>query len=428
MWTFRVRDVEEPLPALAGRGFPLGPATWRPTAGFDVPGAAGYTAPMHILHLGKYYPPYRGGMETILQAMAEGLLDAGCDVTVVVAAEGGTGSSEEMHGPRTGHAGRLLRTARLGLVNSQPLTPALPGVVRRELAFGGVDVLHVHLPNPLAAGVCLALRRDPALKRVPLAVWYHADITRQRIGGRLVAPLVRACLREADGICVSSAALRDGSPVLAPWRDKVAVVPFGIEPQPWGAVSPRRDGPVLFVGRLVPYKGVAVALDALAQAPQVELDIVGEGPLEGELRERAARLGVAARVRFLGEMDSPGIAQLLGRARALVLPSIDRSEAFGLVQLEAMAAGVAVVCTDLPTGVREVGLPGQTCLRVPPGDSGALASALADLWSADGLATRLGEAGRARFRENFTREVMVARMVAWYEGLLAHARDGGSGR
>lgn len=383
---------------------------------------------MRILHLGKYYPPYRGGMETILQAMAEGLLDAGCDVTVVVAAEGAGDRREELRGPRTGRTGQLLRAARLGLVNSQPLTPGMLSLVRRELALGSVDVLHVHLPNPLAAAVCLALRRDRAARGVPLAVWYHADITRQRIGGRLVAPLVQACLREADGICVSSAALRDGSPVLAPWRDKVAVVPFGIEPEPWAGVVPRRDGPVLFVGRLVPYKGVAVLLDALAQAPQVAVDIVGEGPLEGELRAHAARLGVAPRVRFLGEMDGHGIARLLGSARALVLPSIDRSEAFGLVQLEAMAAGVAVVCSDLPTGVREVGVPGVTCLHVPPGDSGALAVALADLWASAGLAARLGTAGRQRFSEQFTREVMVARMVAWYEGLLARGRGAGGGR
>jgi glycosyltransferase involved in cell wall biosynthesis len=383
---------------------------------------------MRILHLGKYYPPYRGGMETILQAMAEGLLDAGCDVTVVVAAEGAVEVREEVHGPRTGRSGRLLRTARLGLVNSQPLTPGLPGLLRRELSLGGVDVLHVHLPNPLAAAACVALRRDRVARGVPLAVWYHADITRQRVGGRIVAPLVRACLREADGICVSSAALRDGSPVLAPWRDKVAVVPFGIEPQPWTGVAPRRDGPVLFVGRLVPYKGVAVLLDALAQAPQVAVDIVGEGPLEGELRAHAARLGVASRVRFLGEMDGHGIARLLESARALVLPSIDRSEAFGLVQLEAMAAGVAVVCSALPTGVREVGLPGVTCLHVPPGDSGALAAALADIWDSEGLAARLGAAGRLRFDDQFTREVMVARMVSWYEGLLARGRGAGGER
>ena len=274
---------------MAGRGFRL-PADGGQS--FDAGAGTGYTARMHILHLGKYYAPYRGGMETILQAMAEGLLDEGCDVTLVVSAEGPRNLVETVRGPGSGREGRLLRVARLGLVNSQPINPSLAGDLRREMARRRPDILHVHLPNPLAAATCLALRRDPSLARVPLAVWYHADITRQRLGARLVAPVVTACLREADGICVSSAALRDGSPVLAPWRDKVSVVPFGIEALPWRDVVPRRDGPLLFVGRLVGYKGVAVLLEALARVPGAHLDIVGEGPLEAELRGLASRLGL----------------------------------------------------------------------------------------------------------------------------------------
>ena len=376
---------------------------------------------MHVIHLGKYYAPCRGGMETILQEMAEGLLDAGCGVTLVTSATAARGAEEAIHGPRSGRPGRLLRAARLGLVNSQPVNPGLANLVRREIARGGADLLHVHLPNPLAAATCLWLRRDPAIRRLPLAVWYHADITRQRLGGRLVAPVVSACLREADGICVSSAALRDGSPVLAPWRGKVTVIPFGIEAGPWRAVAPRRDGPLLFVGRLVRYKGVGVLLAALAAVPAARLDIIGEGPLGPALRREVDRLGLAGRVRFLGEMDGAGIARRLGEARALVLPSLDRSEAFGLVQLEAMAAGVAVVGTDLPTGVVEVGVPGETCLRVPPGDAAALASALAAICADDGLARRLGEGGRARFDALFTRDAMVGRLLGWYRELAPAA-------
>lgn len=376
---------------------------------------------MHVLHLGKYYAPHRGGMETILQEMAEGLLDGGCDVTLVTSASGVRAVEETVHGPCSGRAGRLLRTPRLGLVNSQPVNPGLPALLRRELARGGADLLHLHLPNPLAAAACLALRRDPSARRVPLAVWYHADITRQRLGARLVAPVVRACLREAAGICVSSESLRDHSPVLAPFRAKVAVVPFGIAPAPWRSVEPRRDGPFLFVGRLVGYKGVGVLLQAVAGVPGARLDIVGEGPLAAPLRAEAARLGLAGRVAFLGEMDGAGIARRLAGARALVLPSLDRSEAFGLVQLEAMAAGVAVICTDLPTGVAEVGVPHRTCLRVAPGDPAELAGALAALEADTALAGRLGEAGRERFDEFFTREAMVGRLLAWYRTLVPAA-------
>ncbi|MBM4129459.1 glycosyltransferase [bacterium] len=372
---------------------------------------------MHVLHLGKYYAPHRGGMETILREMAEGLLDDGCDVTLLTSGGGVRSAAEAIRGPRSGRSGRLLRAARVGVVHSQPVNPGLPATLRRELARGGVDLLHLHLPNPLAAAACLAARRDPTLRRVPLAVWYHADITRQRLGGRLVAPLVRACLREAAGICVSSASLRDRSPLLAAFRAKVTVVPFGIAGSPWRQVEPRRDGPFLFVGRLVGYKGVDVLLQALVGVPAARLDLVGDGPLAGALRAQARRLGVADRTAFLGEMDGDGIAARLGSARALVLPSLDRSEAFGLVQLEAMAAGVAVVCTDLPTGVAEVGVPDRTCLRVPPGDPAALGSALAALQGDGELCRRLGAAGRARYDESFTREAMVSRLLSWYRAL-----------
>ncbi|MBK8165993.1 MAG: glycosyltransferase [bacterium] len=378
---------------------------------------------MHVLHLGKYYAPYRGGMETILQEMAEGLLDEGCDVTLVTSATGVHALTETIRGPHTGRGGRLLRVARLGLVNSQPVNPGLVSALRRELARGGADLLHLHLPNPLAAAACLALRRDPSARRVPLAVWYHADITRQRLGARMVTPIVRACLREAAGICVSSAALRDHSPVLAPFRAKVTVVPFGIAPAPWRSVEPRPDGPFVFVGRLVGYKGVDVLLQALADVPGAQLEIVGDGPLAPGLRDEAVRLGLGGRVAFLGEMDGAGIAGRLARARALVLPSVDRSEAFGLVQLEAMAAGVAVICTDLPTGVAEVGVPHRTCLRVPPGDPAALGGALATLLADGELAGRLGRAGRARYDELFTREAMVGRLLDWYGTVAASAAD-----
>jgi rhamnosyl/mannosyltransferase len=146
---------------------------------------------------------------------------------------------------------------------------------------------------------------------------------------------------------------------------------------------------------------------------------VGEGPLEGALRDQVERRGLQERVAFVGTLDEDGIAARLAAARALVLPSVDASEAFGLVQLEAMGAGVPVIATDLPTGVPEVGVPGETGLLVPPGDRAALADALGKLQDDSGLARRLGQAGRKRFCASYTRERMIARLLPWYERILA---------
>jgi len=369
---------------------------------------------MKILHVGKYYPPYRGGMETALQNLAEGLLDAGCEVSVVTAGHSSVDSKERIQGPETGRSGTLVRAAVRGVINSQPLTPGLVGLLRREVALFQPDLIQMHLPNPLAAAAWLGLVATGMPDRPPLTVWYHADITRQKLGRRLLQPLVSACLAQAAGICVSSESLARNSPVLAAHRDKVAVVPFGIASRPWLDVDARVDGPFLFVGRLVPYKGVSVLFEAMAQVPAAQLVIVGDGPEKAALLAQGDRLGILERVSFAGTLDEAAIASCLTTARALVLPSVDASEAFGLVQLEAMGAGVPVIATDLPTGVPEVGRPEETGYIVPPGDSVALAGAMARLQADTALARRLGQAGRQRFCARFSREQMIARLLAWY--------------
>jgi glycosyltransferase involved in cell wall biosynthesis len=373
---------------------------------------------MRIIHIGKYYPPYLGGMETVLRNLTEGLLDRFCEVTVLTAGDGPLDHEEILVGPNSGRTGRLVRASVYGHLNSQPLTLTLMSLIRREIAHFKPDLVHLHLPNPLAAAAWLALTVGRSMDPPPLAVWYHADITRQRVGRFLVQPIVNACLKQSAGISVSSATLADKSPVLAPWRDKVGVIPFGIDSSPWGEVVPTLDGPFLFVGRLVPYKGLDVLLEALARVPEAELVIIGEGPLQSSLTDQAASSGITGRVHFAGPMDQTGVADHLSRARALVLPSVDASETFGLVQLEAMAAGVPVIASDLPTGVREVGEPGRTCLLVTPGDAGALADAMISLQNEPDLVVNLGTAGRVRFQERFTRETMLDRLLDWYSTLV----------
>jgi len=357
-------------------------------------------------------------METVLWNLTEGLLDRSCEVTVLTAGDGPLDRQETVVGPMSGRKGRLVRASVFGHLNSQPLTLTLMGLIRREIALLNPDLVHLHLPNPLAAAAWLGLAAGRSPDSPPLAVWYHADITRQRVGRFLVRPIVNRCLKQAVGISVSSETLASQSPVLALWQDKVGVIPFGIDPAPWNRITPALDGPFLFVGRLVPYKGLDVLLEALVRVPEAELVIIGDGPLESRLVEQAAKSGISRRVVFAGPMDQAGVAGHLTRARALVLPSVDASETFGLVQLEAMAAGVPVIASDLATGVREVGQPGRTCLLVPPGDVGALAGAMTRLLGDPVLADQLGASGRLRFQDRFTREKMIDRLLVWYSSLV----------
>ena len=372
---------------------------------------------MRILNLGKYYHPHRGGMETVLRQQSEGLAARGCRVTVVVA--GGDADRSEVQAVPDGTGVRVVRALTMGTLRSQPLTPTLAGLIRRETARLRPHVVLLHLPNPLAAGAWLlatALDRNPP---APLGIWHHADITRQRAGRGLARAFQRRCLERAAGICVSSRALADGARELAHLRERVSIVPFGIDRSPWQKVAARRDGPFLFVGRLVPYKGLETLVEAVGRLPDVCLEIVGQGPSAGDLAEDVVRRGLEGRIRLRGELDEAELVEAMGRARALVLPSLDSSETFGLVQLEAMAAGLPVVASDLPTGVRDVGEADRTHLFVPPGDAGSLADALARLQGDPDTVRRMGEAARIRAAD-FDRDIMIDRLLDWLGNLAAN--------
>ena len=363
---------------------------------------------MRHLHLGKYYPPRHGGMETVLREQCRGLAAAGHTVQALVA-----GDRDAARWDDPDRRLRVVTCREAAVVASQPVVPGLPSRLRAAWRDWRPEAVTLHWPNPLAAAVLLALWRE-APPGARLYVWYHADVTRQRAVAPLLAPLLRAVWRRAAGVAVSAAELRDRSPHLAAVRDRVRVIPFGIDPGGW---RPAAGGPgerFLFVGRLVYYKGLDVLLEALARVPAATLDVVGDGPLRRRWRERARALGVADRVRWLGDVPDAELPARMAAARALVLPSTRTSETFGLVQLEAMAAGVPVIASRLPTGAGRVVVDGVTGRLVPPGDAAALAAALRELSAEPERARRWGAAGRERFLDRYTRRRMTERLEAWY--------------
>ncbi len=360
-------------------------------------------------------------METVMRHTCEGLLDRGHEVRAVVASRTPDGGVERIPGPASGNTGSLRRCGSCAVLNSQPVSPSLFSAIRTEIRRFDPDIVQLHLPHPLAAlATWFSMPRGEDSPR--LTVWYHADITRQKFGARLLAPLTRAVLGRADGIAVSTGSLRDQSPLLRQRRGKVAVIPFGIDTEAWAPESGGRrvaDGPFLFVGRLVYYKGLELLLDTLARVPRARLDVVGDGPLREILTRRAEAEDLRGRVRFVGELDDRELSRRMRSSAALVLPSLKRSETFGLVQLEAMAAGLPVVSTQLPTGVAEVNIDRETGRLVPPGDVAALAGALEEILDDPAMADAWGEAGRIRVREHFGRDRMNEVLETWYASLIA---------
>ncbi len=371
------------------------------------------TAPLKVLHVGKFYPPHPGGMESHLQTLCEELSKS-IQVEVLVA-------SDRWRSARSTQGNvELVRLATALMLHGTPIVPLMARAIRRARP----DVLHLHFPNPMAALACLMSRLD-----VPLVVTWHSDVVRQRRAAAAFAPLLSLLLRRCAAIIVGSTAYVETSAVLSTRRKLCRVIPFGIgaaafeHPDAARVAELRRrygERIVLGVGRLIYYKGFEHLVRAMADVRATAL-IAGDGPLSGALKAEAARLGVGDRVVLLGRVNDTDLKACYHACDVFALPSVERSEAFGIVQLEAMACGRPVVNTRLDSAVPHVSLDGLTGLTVPPGDPAALAAALNALLDDPARRAAMGAAARQRVREEFSAELMARRTLEVYREVVAGA-------
>lgn len=366
-----------------------------------------------ILQLGKFYPPYMGGIETHLETLC-GELRAFADVTVLAANTTNRRIEEDRNGVT------VVRLPPRFWLSTAPLCPSIAGEIRRRRP----DLIHLHLPHP---GGMIGLLASGY--RGPLVVTYHSDVVRQRWRAAPFTPVLHATLRRAHAIVATSRAYLDSSPVLRTVAPRCRVVPYGISLARFdrandAEVSRLRtrfgDRMVLAVGRLVYYKGFDVAVEAMRDVSG-HLVVIGDGPLLASLRGLAVRRGVDRKVTLLGEIGNHALAPYYRAARVFVLPSIARSEAFGIVQIEALASGLPVINTSLASGVPEVSVNGLTGLTVPPADPAALARATNTLLDDSDLRARYGAAGRARAAAEFTDRRMGERLRQIYAEALIGA-------
>lgn len=352
---------------------------------------------MRVLQLSKYYWPRSGGMERVVEGLAEGLAERGHEAEVVAVTRFGD--------PRPGQKRRaaVTRAWSFAPVGSQELAPAYIAAAWRR-----ADVIHLHQPHSLA-DVSYALR--PSL--APLVVTHHADYSNviYKLPGWYA-------LKRAEAIIVPSTAHVALSKELKGFEDKIEIIPFGIDERRWEVVPPPPPGNpphAIFIGQLVPFKGVDFLLRAVELVPEMRLDIVGTGPELNRLRTLATALAIQDRVKFWGEYPDEDLPRRMADADFLVLPSVTIDEMFGMVLLEAMAAGRPVITTNVPSGVREVNTHMETGLEVPMRDPVQLAGAMRTLAEDPELRERLGANGRRRVKERFTIDRMTEAHIELYE-------------
>ncbi|WP_246700387.1 glycosyltransferase [Rhodopseudomonas sp. WA056] len=376
---------------------------------------------MNVLHAYKVYrPDVDGGIPEVIAKLTRPNA-SGDRAEILVARDRGLPRRYVFDGCEVRAVGSF------GQISSMPIAPGFPFALRR--AARRFDVLALHYPFPLNdLGVALGIPDE-----VAVVVHWHADIIGRGAVMPLLTPLIRRTLDRADRIIISHQSIFDGSSLLQPFAAKCVSIPFGVDTSEWTDVDAalqqrieelkqRHPRLIVAMGRLVPYKGFAVLLEALTQIDG-ELVIIGEGAERDNLQRLAARLGVSDRLQLPGFLPRDEVKAYFHAAKLFTLPSVTIAEAFGLVQIEAMAVGLPVVNTALPTAVPTIARDGQEGLTVPIHDAPRLAAAINRLLDDPALAGAFGEAGRRRVATHYEQSVFHSSVRQVYEFAVESRRN-----
>jgi len=350
-------------------------------------------------------------MEIFLKDLMKALKDEGVSVSALVHHHipGKPFSREEDNGVP------IVRSPSLGQFLYLPISPAFPWFLRDSIRAFRPDLLHFHFPNPSACWSLLI----PEARSIPWVIQWQSDVVPSTIDRRLqrayhcYRPLEQAVLRRTKRVVVASEAYLNHSRPLKSWAAKCCVIPLGLDPErlplpkaPLMEEAEKGWKPgalrVLSVGRLTYYKGFDVLIRSVRHVADISVQIVGDGALRKALQEQIVRDGVQTRVVLRGGLSDPRLQALLATCDVLCLPSVERTEAFGIVLLEAMRYGKALVVSDIPgSGAGWVVRKGSCGFLTPPGDADALADVFERLISQPALCQKIGRKGRESLRHGF---------------------------
>jgi glycosyltransferase involved in cell wall biosynthesis len=352
---------------------------------------------MKIVFTTPYYPPHIGGIEAHVKYLTS-FLSKKHKITVISS---------------TGEGKEVLKVRCLNLPYS-PIPLSFPKVEG--------DVYHSHIPSPFFARI--VAERDLS----PHVITYHNDvILPEMIDGHRIPPLLKKAVEEfneqltlplldsCDKIVATTLSYALTSPILSQFLDKVEVIPNAVDTRVFKPGKLEREPIVLFVGRLVEYKGVEVLLRAMKgvkrELSDSRLVIIGDGEDRQRLEALSERLEVGAE--FKGRISDNEVSSWMRKAKVLVLPSLSRLEAFGMVLLEAMASATPVIGSNIP-GVRDVAMEGGVTFS----DADDLTEKILSILTDDGKAKKLSRKGLKAVRNKYTWEVVSKSVERLYIQLL----------
>ncbi|MBT9529199.1 MAG: glycosyltransferase family 4 protein [Pseudomonas sp.] len=369
---------------------------------------------MRVLHFFKtYLPESVGGIEQVIYQLCQSGIAHGIHGEVLTLSANPQ-PCEVMVADHKVHRAKLdIQLASTGFSYS---------VLKRfrELA-AQADVINYHFPWPF-----MDLVHFSSAVKKPVVVTYHSDIVRQKNLLRLYSPLMHRFLGQADRIVAASPNYLATSQVLKHYRNKTVVVPYGLDKSSYPVPTDtcvegwrQRFGDrfFLFVGVMRYYKGLHILLEA-AQGTGYPIVIVGAGPLEQELREQAAALGLD-HVHFVGRLGEEDKVALLQLCTAILFPSHLRSEAFGISLLEGAMYGKPMISSEIGTGTSYINIHNETGLVVPPSDPLAFRAAMRTLWDNPLQALAMGQKAALRYEQLFTAEQMGRQMAKIYREVVA---------
>lgn len=369
---------------------------------------------MKILQIGKFWP-ILGGVEKVMFDLTKGISSRGIECDMLCADMNGKAKVIPLN-----DSGRVMTSRTVVKANSTMISLEMISLLRRIAR--DYDIIHIHHPDPMAA---LALFLSGYKGKVVLH--WHSDILRQRILLKAYRPLQSWLIRRADRVICTSRNYYEGSSELKRISSKLLCIPIGVQ-----SIVPDRDKveeihrrtagrKIIFsLGRLVPYKGLDNLILAARHLPDDCLVVIGgNGPLEADLKALVKEHGLEDKVSMIGRVKEKDRDAWMGAATVFCLPSVEKNEAFGIVLIEAMSAGIPLVATKIPgSGTHWVNSHEISGLNVSVGSPEELSDAILKIVNDEKFHKELSENARKRWKEMFTIEEFISSILKVYQELL----------